>query len=203
MWVRFRRVARIYARIYVVYKCLIIDHASYIHSIHNVYLHVCMLYTPYCMCSHIHTCACTYVHTVLLRTYIICTYVYVYSVHVRTHALLVMCLRMCSTMYYHTNHLWANGCTPHAAYVLLECAVLSTSLRAANGNRYEGSWEDDMKNGDGRFFYLDKGQKFTGFWVNDVAKCGTMEDSDRDSAPQPPKYPIPEVRAPMRRRLQI
>lgn len=76
--------------------------------------------------------------------------------------------------------------------------MLSTSLRAANGNRYEGSWEDDMKNGDGRFFYLDKGQMLTGFWVNDVAKCGTMEDFDRDSAPQPPKYPIPEVRAPMR-----
>ena len=49
-----------------------------------------------------------------------------------------------------------------------------------------------MKNGDGRFLYLDKGQMYTGFWVNDVAKCGTVEDFDRDSAPQPPKYPIPE-----------
>lgn len=50
-----------------------------------------------------------------------------------------------------------------------------------------------MKNGDGRFLYLDKGQMYTGFWVNDVAKCGTVEDFDRDSAPEPPKYPIPEV----------
>lgn len=50
-----------------------------------------------------------------------------------------------------------------------------------------------MKNGDGRFLYLDKGQMYTGFWVNDVAKCGTVEDFDRDNAPQPPKYPIPEV----------
>ena len=56
-----------------------------------------------------------------------------------------------------------------------------------------------MKNGDGRFLYLDKGQMYTGFWVNDVAKCGTVEDFDRDSAPQPPKYPIPEVRPPMRK----
>ena len=56
-----------------------------------------------------------------------------------------------------------------------------------------------MKNGDGRFLYLDKGQMYTGFWVNDVAKCGTVEDFDRDSAPQPPKYPIPEVRASMRK----
>ena len=59
-----------------------------------------------------------------------------------------------------------------------------------------------MKNGDGRFLYLDKGQMYTGFWVNDVAKCGTVEDFDRDSAPEPPKYPIPEVCACSRGREQ-
>ena len=50
-----------------------------------------------------------------------------------------------------------------------------------------------MKNGDGRFLYLDKGQIYTGFWVDNIAKCGTVEDFDRNNAPDPPKYPIPEV----------
>ena len=63
----------------------------------------------------------------------------------------------------------------------------------ANGNRYEGMWKNHMKNGDGRFLYLDKGQIYSGFWVDDIAKCGTVEDFDRDNAPDPPKYPIPEV----------
>ena len=100
-------------------------------------------------------------------------------------------------MYYHTK----TTHEPMGAHHMLHTARVCSVVRApaANGNRYEGSWEDDMKNGDGRFLYLDKGQMYTGFWVNDVAKCGTVEDFDRDSAPQPPKYPIPEVRPPMRK----
>jgi hypothetical protein len=27
---------------------------------------------------------------------------------------------------------------------------------SANGNRYEGFWQDSLKHGDGKFFYLDK-----------------------------------------------
>ena len=65
---------------------------------------------------------------------------------------------------------------------------------AANDNRYEGSWKNDMKNGAGKFFYLDKGQVYTGTWVDDVAKCGSLEDFGREGAPDPPVYPIPEVR---------
>jgi hypothetical protein len=65
-------------------------------------------------------------------------------------------------------------------------------LLLANGNRYEGMWKNHMKNGDGRFLYLDKGQIYTGFWVDNIAKCGTVEDFDRNNAPDPPKYPIPE-----------
>ena len=30
----------------------------------------------------------------------------------------------------------------------------------ASGNRYEGMWLNDMKHGDGKYFYLDKGQVF-------------------------------------------
>ncbi|XP_013205261.1 MORN repeat-containing protein 3 isoform X2 [Microtus ochrogaster] len=62
-----------------------------------------------------------------------------------------------------------------------------------NGNRYEGSWERGMKNGHGRFFHLDHGQLFEGFWVDDVAKCGTMIDFGRDEAPEPTQFPIPKV----------
>ena len=62
-----------------------------------------------------------------------------------------------------------------------------------NGNRYEGNWQRGVKNGSGRFFHLDHGQLFEGFWVDDVAKCGTMIDFGRDEAPQPTQFPIPEV----------
>ncbi|VFV23720.1 Hypothetical predicted protein [Lynx pardinus] len=66
-------------------------------------------------------------------------------------------------------------------------------LRLKNGNRYEGYWQRGMKNGSGRFFHLDHGQLFEGFWVDDVAKCGTMIDFGRDEAPEPTQFPIPKV----------
>ncbi|XP_017727549.1 MORN repeat-containing protein 3 [Rhinopithecus roxellana] len=67
-------------------------------------------------------------------------------------------------------------------------------LRLKNGNRYEGCWERGMKNGAGRFFHLDHGQLFEGFWVDNMAKCGTMMDFGRDEAPEPTQFPIPEVK---------
>ncbi|XP_070485168.1 MORN repeat-containing protein 3 isoform X3 [Equus przewalskii] len=67
-------------------------------------------------------------------------------------------------------------------------------LRLKNGNRYEGSWQRGMKNGFGRFFHLNHGQLFEGFWVDDVAKCGTMIDFGRDEAPEPTQFPIPKVK---------
>ena len=50
-----------------------------------------------------------------------------------------------------------------------------------------------MKNGPGTFLYLDKGQVYSGTWVDDIAKCGTLEDFGREGAPDPPIYPIPQV----------
>lgn len=50
-----------------------------------------------------------------------------------------------------------------------------------------------MKNGPGRFFHLDHGQLFEGFWVDNIAKCGTMIDFGRDEAPEPTQFPIPQV----------
>ena len=50
-----------------------------------------------------------------------------------------------------------------------------------------------MKNGPGKFMYLDKGQVYTGEWIDDIPVCGTLEDFGRDGAPDPPVYPIPKV----------
>lgn len=63
----------------------------------------------------------------------------------------------------------------------------------ANGNWYEGTWRDGKKSGNGKFYYSDKGQIYEGFWVDGVAKCGTLSDFKREEAPMPPKYPIPQV----------
>ena len=64
---------------------------------------------------------------------------------------------------------------------------------SAGGNRYEGCWENGLKHGPGKFFYLDKGQVYTGQWVTDVAKCGCLEDYNRDEAIDPPEFAIPKV----------
>jgi hypothetical protein len=64
---------------------------------------------------------------------------------------------------------------------------------SANGNRYEGTWSKDMKNGPGKFFYLDKGQVYEGTWLDNVARCGQVMDLDRDTAPDSTQYPIPPV----------
>jgi len=63
----------------------------------------------------------------------------------------------------------------------------------ANGNRYEGSWSNGVKNGPGKFFYQDKGQVYEGMWVDDLAKCGQMKDWNRDSAPAATQFPLPPV----------
>ena len=66
-------------------------------------------------------------------------------------------------------------------------------LSIPNGNRYEGMWEGDKKNGPGKFLFLDKGQVYTGNWKDGVAKCGTLENFDRENAPNPSTYPMPPV----------
>ena len=77
---------------------------------------------------------------------------------------------------------------------LLPSALISTlPPPSANGNRYEGLWSRGMKNGEGKFFYMDRGQVYTGNWVDDIAKCGTLEDADRDTVANAPPYPIPPV----------
>uniref|UniRef100_A0A3Q2Y235 MORN repeat-containing protein 3 n=1 Tax=Hippocampus comes TaxID=109280 RepID=A0A3Q2Y235_HIPCM len=65
--------------------------------------------------------------------------------------------------------------------------------RSPNGNWYEGCWKGGKKNGHGKFYYADKGLIYEGLWVNGDAKCGTLSDSGRETAPYPTKYPIPQV----------
>ncbi|XP_041826085.1 MORN repeat-containing protein 3 [Melanotaenia boesemani] len=66
-------------------------------------------------------------------------------------------------------------------------------IRFSNGNWYEGTWQHGQKNGNGKFYYSDKGMLYEGFWVDGVAKCGTLSDYERDAAPTPAKLPIPKV----------
>lgn len=56
-----------------------------------------------------------------------------------------------------------------------------------------GTWSDGQKNGHGKFFYLDRGQLYESFWVDDVAKCGTLSDFGREAAVRLTVYPIPKV----------
>lgn len=45
-------------------------------------------------------------------------------------------------------------------------------LTFVNGDRYEGHWLADKKEGPGRYFYSATRKVYTGEWVDDVAKCG-------------------------------
>ena len=78
-------------------------------------------------------------------------------------------------------------------YCTLLFYVIYLFIFAANENRYEGEWENDKKHGDGKFYHLDKGQVFVGTWLNDIAKCGVMEDFNRSTAVNATQYAIPEV----------
>lgn len=66
-------------------------------------------------------------------------------------------------------------------------------LLLRNGNRYEGSMKNGKKHGHGRFIYTDKGQVYEGFWVDDIPKCGTLCEYDRENTPTPQRNPIPLV----------
>ena len=46
----------------------------------------------------------------------------------------------------------------------------------ANGDRYEGHWLNDKKEGPGRYFYRVTCKMYEGEWVDDTAKCGVYQD---------------------------
>jgi hypothetical protein len=53
----------------------------------------------------------------------------------------------------------------------------------------------DKKNGNGKFFFLNKGQMLEGFWVDDINKTGHMIDFDRENATEPTPYLLPKVKS--------
>ncbi|CAG2246174.1 MORN repeat-containing protein 3 [Mytilus edulis] len=61
----------------------------------------------------------------------------------------------------------------------------------SDGTIYEGEWFDDQRNGQGMVRLR---QVYEGVWKDDIAKCGNMRDFDREGAPEPTKYPIPDVK---------
>jgi hypothetical protein len=65
---------------------------------------------------------------------------------------------------------------------------------AANGNRFEGSFANGSKHGEGIFFHCKSGQAQKGVWVSGDCKCSVMQDDEiRSRAEAPTPFPIPEV----------
>lgn len=65
---------------------------------------------------------------------------------------------------------------------------------AENGDRYEGTWENDEKNGLGRYYHMNTGQLQEGCWINNI--CVTSKMSDiiiRQFCQGPTPYPILNV----------
>lgn len=64
-------------------------------------------------------------------------------------------------------------------------------LSSANGNRYEGNWEDDKKNGRGTFYFIKKNQEMSGVWLDDIPKCVVLIDKVQNL--RKPECNIPKV----------
>ena len=54
-------------------------------------------------------------------------------------------------------------------------------------------WKADKKDGEGKYFFLDKGQLMEGVWKEDIAKCSSFIDLNRSAAADATKYPLPEL----------
>lgn len=54
-------------------------------------------------------------------------------------------------------------------------------LLCANGDRYEGHWLDDKKEGPGRYYYRSTNKVYEGEWVDDVPKCGEYRTAPEGS----------------------
>lgn len=82
------------------------------------------------------------------------------------------------------------------------CLFFCDQFLPVNGNWFDGAWRDGDKNGNGKFYYSDKGQIYEGIWVDGVARCGALSDFGRDEAPTPTQYPIPKVEGSKMRLLE-
>lgn len=46
----------------------------------------------------------------------------------------------------------------------------------ANGDMFEGHWQDGLKHGPGTFFFLAKACRYDGVWHQGSAKCGSYSE---------------------------
>jgi hypothetical protein len=58
-----------------------------------------------------------------------------------------------------------------------------------NGDRFEGRFVNDVREGRGTFFFVAKGQRLDGEWVDDRPRCGQLSDI------APIAHPLPAVRS--------
>eukprot|EP00899_Mesostigma_viride_P002016 jgi/Mesvir1/11815/Mv00172-RA.1 len=58
------------------------------------------------------------------------------------------------------------------------------TMTYGNGDMYVGGWANDMKEGEGVFFYLEKKKRYDGVWHEDTPKCGSYGTHDPGAAGQ-------------------
>jgi hypothetical protein len=62
-----------------------------------------------------------------------------------------------------------------------------------NGDRYEGMWYNDKKEGPGKFVYRQKRQILEGEWADGLPRCGTLKDLPPIAGSISKKFLIPQV----------
>lgn len=73
-------------------------------------------------------------------------------------------------------------------------------LTRRNGDHFEGHWVNDLREGQGSYYYHDKNKLFVGEWVNDQPKTGVyteVEDDEADKAPRKPHFQDPYTLPPI------
>lgn len=66
-------------------------------------------------------------------------------------------------------------------------------LFEVNNDRYEGCFENGLKNGEGKYFHNKTGQLQTGVWVDGICKSSVICDAFRNQVTNPTPYYIPPV----------
>ncbi|THD18892.1 MORN repeat-containing protein 3 [Fasciola hepatica] len=66
--------------------------------------------------------------------------------------------------------------------------------RCGDGMLRLRKWDNDKKNGRGKYFFLRTGQLMEGVWVDDIPKCCQMIDLGRELAVEGSEFEIPEIK---------
>lgn len=64
--------------------------------------------------------------------------------------------------------------------------MIACFWHTVNGDRYEGSYKNDMKEGKGILFYRDGCSRYEGLWHANVPVCGTYVRMDNEHAHELP-----------------